>query len=60
MWRFSYDRASIQRAFDHDLPAIRALYADLGFDLNHSKLLGLIQHWRCATLGAAGARILAH
>jgi uncharacterized membrane protein (DUF2068 family) len=43
-WRFKYDRAGIQRAFNHDLPAIRALYQDLGFDVNHSKLLGLIQH----------------
>jgi uncharacterized membrane protein (DUF2068 family) len=44
VWRFTYDRAGIQRAFDKDLPAIRALYRDLGFDVNHSKLLGLIQH----------------
>jgi uncharacterized membrane protein (DUF2068 family) len=44
VWRFKYDRAGIQRAFDSDLPAIRALYRDLGFNVNHSKLLGLIQH----------------
>src|SRR5215470_10960020 len=44
VWRFKYDRAGIQRAFDNDLPAIRALYRDLGFDVNHSKLLGFIQH----------------
>ncbi len=44
VWRFRYDRAGIQRAFDNDLPAIRALYRDLGFNVNHSKLLGLIQH----------------
>lgn len=44
MWRFTYDRGGIQRAFNHDLSAIRALYQDLGFDINHSKLLGLIQH----------------
>ena len=44
VWRFTYDRAGIQRAFNHDLPAIRALYADLGFNVSHSKLLGLIQH----------------
>jgi uncharacterized membrane protein (DUF2068 family) len=44
VWRFKYDRAGIQRAYDNDLPAIRALYRDLGFDVNHSKLLGLIQH----------------
>ena len=44
VWRFKYDRAGIERAYDNDLPAIRALYRDLGFDVNHSKLLGLIQH----------------
>ena len=44
VWRFRYDRAGIQRAFDNDLPAIRALYRDLGFNVSHSKLLGLIQH----------------
>jgi uncharacterized membrane protein (DUF2068 family) len=44
VWRFRYDRAGIQRAFNNDLPAIRALYQDLGFNINHSKLLGLIQH----------------
>ena len=44
VWRFKYDRAGIQQAYDKDLPAIRALYRDLGFNVNHSKLLGLIQH----------------
>jgi uncharacterized membrane protein (DUF2068 family) len=44
VWRFKYHRADIQRAFNNDLPAIRALYQDLGFDVDHSKLIGLIQH----------------
>jgi uncharacterized membrane protein (DUF2068 family) len=44
VWRFKYDRVGIQRAFSHDLPAIRTLYADLGFDFSHSKLLPFIQH----------------
>jgi len=44
VWRFKYDRGGIQRAFNHDLPAIQALYRDLGFNVTHSKLLGLIQH----------------
>jgi uncharacterized membrane protein (DUF2068 family) len=43
VWRFRYDRAGIQAAFNHDLPAIRTLYQDLGFSVDHSKLLGLIQ-----------------
>jgi uncharacterized membrane protein (DUF2068 family) len=44
VWRFKYDRAGIERAYNNDLPAIRALYRDLGFDVNHSSLLGVIQH----------------
>jgi uncharacterized membrane protein (DUF2068 family) len=44
VWRFKYDRGHIQQAFNHDLPAIRELYTDLGFNLDHSKLIGLIQH----------------
>ena len=43
VWRFRYDQAGIQRAFNNDLPAIRTLYSDLGFNVSHSKLLGLIQ-----------------
>ncbi len=42
VWRFKYDRAGIQRAYDNALPAIRTLYRDLGFDVSHSKLLRLI------------------
>jgi uncharacterized membrane protein (DUF2068 family) len=44
VWRFKYDRAGIQRAYNNALPAIRALYRDLGFNVNHSKLLPFIQH----------------
>ncbi|HZR51528.1 MAG TPA: DUF2127 domain-containing protein [Streptosporangiaceae bacterium] len=44
VWRFKDDRAGIQRTFNEALPAIRDLYKDLGFDVNHSKLIGLIQH----------------
>ena len=42
VWRFRSDQAGIERAYNNDLPAIRALYRDLGFDVNHSRLLGLI------------------
>ena len=44
VWQFTYDWAGIQRAFNHDLPAMRALYQDLGFNVSDSKLLGLIHH----------------
>jgi hypothetical protein len=35
---------AIGRAHNNALPAIRALFRDLGFDVNHSWLLGLVQH----------------
>ena len=44
VWWFKYDQAGIQRAYNNALPAIRALYQDLGFDVSHSKLLVLINH----------------
>jgi uncharacterized membrane protein (DUF2068 family) len=44
VWRFTDDRAGLQRMFNHALPAIRALYQDLGFNLSHSKLIPFIQH----------------
>jgi uncharacterized membrane protein (DUF2068 family) len=64
VWRFKYDRAGIQRAFNNDLPVIRALYRDLGFNVNHSRLLGLIQHSftldsRTLTYLAAGLAVYA-
>jgi len=43
VWRFRYDKAGIQRAFNDALPAIRGLYRDLGFDVNQSKLFGFIR-----------------
>jgi uncharacterized membrane protein (DUF2068 family) len=44
VWRLKYSRTSLQQAFNHDLPAVRALYKDLGFNFQNSKLIGLIQH----------------
>src|SRR5215470_6629689 len=44
IWRFSTSRLSIEAAYDQMLPAVRSLLRELGFNVNHSKLLGLIQH----------------
>ncbi len=44
VWRFRYSQASIERAFDRDLPVVRALLRQLGYDISHSRLVGLIQH----------------
>ena len=44
VWWFKYDQAGVQRAYSHALPAIRALYQDLGFNVSHSRLLPFIQY----------------
>jgi uncharacterized membrane protein (DUF2068 family) len=44
VWLFKYDQAAIQRAYNHALPAVRALYQDLGLDISQSKLLVLVNH----------------
>jgi uncharacterized membrane protein (DUF2068 family) len=44
VWRFRYDKAGLQRAYNDALPAIRDLYRGLGFNVTHSRLLGFIQH----------------
>jgi len=44
VWRFEYSRDTIEDAFQHDLPALRTLFQQLGYNIDHSKLVGLIQH----------------
>jgi uncharacterized membrane protein (DUF2068 family) len=44
VWRFAASRMSIEQAYDNALPELRAFLSQLGFNVNHSKLLGLIQH----------------
>ena len=64
VWRFKYDRAGLLRMYDNALPAIRTLYQDLGFDVNHSRLLRLINesfafNSRWLTLIAIGLAVYA-
>jgi uncharacterized membrane protein (DUF2068 family) len=44
IWRFKYSRSSIEQAFNRELPVVRSLLRDLGFNIDHSKLIGLIRH----------------
>jgi uncharacterized membrane protein (DUF2068 family) len=44
IWRFKSSQLTIEQAYDQELPAVRTLLRELGFNVNHSKLLGLIQH----------------
>jgi uncharacterized membrane protein (DUF2068 family) len=43
VWRFKYSRNSIEQAFDRELPVVRTLLNGLGYNVDHSKLIGLIQ-----------------
>jgi uncharacterized membrane protein (DUF2068 family) len=42
VWRFSVSRLSLEQAYDQALPPLKALLRDLGFSVEHSKLLGLL------------------
>jgi uncharacterized membrane protein (DUF2068 family) len=44
IWRFSVSRISVEQAFDRELPGYRAFLRQFGYDIYHSKVLGLIQH----------------
>jgi uncharacterized membrane protein (DUF2068 family) len=44
LWRFRYSRRSIDATFDRDQPVLRALFHQLGYNIDKSKLVGLIHH----------------
>jgi len=43
VWQYKYSRLTIEQAFERKLPIVRTLFRQLGFNINHSKLVGLIQ-----------------
>jgi uncharacterized membrane protein (DUF2068 family) len=44
VWRFKSSRSSYEQAFNRELPAVRSTLRAFGFNVDHSKLIGLIQH----------------
>jgi uncharacterized membrane protein (DUF2068 family) len=67
LWRFKTARVPIEQEYSKDLlPVLRTLLRELGYNVNHSRLLGLIQHafalnQRTLTwlaLGAAGYALI--
>ena len=54
VWRFEYSRVSLEQAFDRELPVVRTLFRQLGFDVDHSKLVGLIRHALTLSSGSIG------
>ncbi|MEV0405466.1 DUF2127 domain-containing protein [Actinoallomurus sp. NPDC050550] len=44
VWRFSANRGSIQRAFEKDVPLLKPLANQVGWDLDHSRIVESIHH----------------
>ncbi|HEY7142794.1 MAG TPA: DUF2127 domain-containing protein [Streptosporangiaceae bacterium] len=57
VWRFEYRQASIEQAFDRELPVVRTLFRQAGYDIDHSRLVGLIN--RALTLSSTTIQLLA-
>lgn len=57
VWEFGVSRVSLEKAFDKDYPAVRELFRQLGYDVDHSKVIGLIH--RALTLNQNTIRLIA-
>jgi uncharacterized membrane protein (DUF2068 family) len=57
VWRFEYSRETIEQAFDRERPLLRTLFRQLGYNIDHSKLVGLVN--RALTLSPATIKLLA-
>ncbi len=44
VWRFRSSRQSIEQAFDRERPVLRSLFQSVGYNIDHSKLVGLVKH----------------
>jgi len=44
LWRFRSSRTSVEKAFNREIPVLRGLFRQLGFNVDHSKLFGLLRH----------------
>jgi uncharacterized membrane protein (DUF2068 family) len=44
LWQYRHSQASVEARFDRELPVIRGLFHQLGFNISNSKLVGLLQH----------------
>jgi len=44
LWQFRHSQASLELRFDRELPVIRSLFRELGFNITNSKLVGLLHH----------------
>jgi uncharacterized membrane protein (DUF2068 family) len=44
LWQFRHSRVSVEQRFDRELPVVRGLFRQLGFNISNSKLVGLLHH----------------
>lgn len=44
LWQFRASRGSIEQLFDRELPIVRGMFSQLGWNIDHSRLVGLLQH----------------
>jgi uncharacterized membrane protein (DUF2068 family) len=44
VWRYRYSQVSVEEAFQRERPVLHSLFEQLGINIDHSKLVGLIQH----------------
>jgi uncharacterized membrane protein (DUF2068 family) len=57
VWRFEYSRETIEQAYDRERPLLRSLFHQLGFNIDNSKLVGLVN--RALTLSPATIKLVA-
>jgi uncharacterized membrane protein (DUF2068 family) len=57
VWRFGYARETVEQAFNRELPVLRTLFRQLGYNIDHSKLVGLFN--RALTLSPTTIKLLA-
>jgi uncharacterized membrane protein (DUF2068 family) len=44
LWQFRHSQTSIEKRFDRELPALRGLFRQLGYNIDNSKLVGVLHH----------------
>ena len=44
LWQFRHSQTSVEKRFDRELPVVRGLFRQLGYNIDHSKLVGLLHH----------------
>jgi uncharacterized membrane protein (DUF2068 family) len=44
LWQFRASRGSIEQLFHRDLPIVRGMFRQLGWNIDNSKLVGLVHH----------------